>query len=187
MVLSDERFQVTIEKDTQYSLFSTDNRKYDHTYFLEEYSRNDFFSAYSISIISKTECALIVVVGRAFGCIENCAVLENDRLVVLVDNYLAFINLINYQLMDKIKIIDFGTGIEIHSFDNGYVVNSELDIIKINKHGIKEWSFSGRDIWVTPNGERSLIITSDKLCLTDWYGNKYLVNKDGDEIPVQNA
>lgn len=184
MILTNEYCQVIIEKDTQYSLFSTDNKAYDYTCFLEDYTPNDFFSAYSISITADFGCYTVAVIGRAFGSIENCAVLEKEMLVVLVDNYLVFYNVSERQFVNKIKVIDLGTGLEIYPFDSGYVINSEVDIIKVNKLGKKEWTFSGRDIWVNLNGERPMKIIDDKLYLQDFNGYQYCVNKNGKEIPI---
>ncbi|WP_042333702.1 hypothetical protein [Desulfosporosinus meridiei] len=67
-----------------------------------------------------------------------------------------------------VLILSFGTGIEIYPFDDGYIVNGEIDIIKVDKFVNKVWDFSGRDIWVRPNSESSIKILDDSLFLTDW-------------------
>lgn len=91
-------------------------------------------------------------------------------------------NLSTRKLENMKKVIDFGTGMEIYTFDGGYIINGEIDIIKVDKSGNKIWSFSGRDIWVTLNGEDALQINGDKLILTDFNGDIYKVDKYGKEI-----
>lgn len=49
-------------------------------------------------------------------------------------------------------------------------VHGEIEIVKVNKFGSKIWSFSGRDIWVRPNGESSVSILEDSILLTDFEG-----------------
>jgi len=182
LILLNESYEIEITKDTQYTLFSTDNKFYNHAFQMEEYTRNDYVSAYSVSVHSLITDYKIAIIGRGYGSIENCAVLEGDRLVILIDDYLVSFDLITQNLEWKIKVIDFGTGIEIYAFDNGYIVNGEVDIIKVDKLGNKIWSFSGRDIWVRPNGESSTNIQIGSLLLIDFEGYEYLLDKWGKEI-----
>lgn len=145
-------------------------------------SRNDFVCAYSVSVQGSMVDYKVAIIGRAYGSVENCALLEDNMLVVLIDNYLVFFELKAQRLEKKILILDFGTGIEIYPFDDGYIVNGEVDIIKVDKFGNKGWEFSGRDIWVRPNGESSIKILGNSLLLTDWEGYKYQLDKWGKEI-----
>lgn len=182
MILSNESYEIEITKDNQYTLFSADNKSYNHVFKMERYIRNDYVSAYSVSVSSSAIDYRIAIIGRGYGSVENCAVLEDDRLVILIDNYMAFFDLITQNLELKIKVIDFGTGIELYPFDDGYIVNGEVDVIKVDKLGNKIWSFSGRDIWVRPNGESSISIQRDSLLLTDFEGYEYHLDKWGKEI-----
>lgn len=183
MILSNESYEIKIIKDSQYTIWSTDNKLYNYVFQMEDYSRNDFISAYEVSICSLKTDYKIAFIGRPYGGIENCAVLEEDRLVILVDDYMVFFNLFTQKLELKTKIIDFGTGIELYAFADGYIVNGEVDVIKVDKSGNKTWSFSGRDIWVRPNGESSINIQRDILSLIDFEGYEYHLNKWGKEIP----
>jgi len=182
LILSNKRYQIEIVRDEQYTLFSTDNKFYSNIILLEEYSRSDFVCGYSIAIKSALSNYKVAIIGRAYGSVENCAVLEDGMLVMLVDNYLIFFNLINQELEKKIQVLDYGTGIEMYPFDDGYIINSEIDIIKVDKFGRKIWSFSGQDIWVRPNGESSIKILDEGLLLIDWEGHNYHLNKWGKDI-----
>ncbi|AJA47002.1 hypothetical protein CPAST_c09020 [Clostridium pasteurianum DSM 525 = ATCC 6013] len=179
MILSNKDFQIEITKDTQYTLFSTDNKFYNHIIQMEKYNRNDFVCVYCIFVHSLTADYSVAIIGRAYGNVKNCAVLENNIIIILIDNYVVFFDLIDEKLEKKIRVLDFGTGIEIYPFDDGYIVNGEIDIIKVDKSGSKIWNFSGRDIWVRPNGESSINILRDRLLLTDFEGYTYHLNKLG--------
>lgn len=182
MILSNENYKVEITKDRQYTLFSTDNKFYDIIIETEGYSRNDFICAYCVSVQGVMVNYKVAIIARVYGSVGNCAVLEENRLVVLVDNYLVFFDLMAQLLEKKVLILDFGTGIEMYPFDDGYIVNGEIDIIKVNRFGNKVWDFSGRDIWVRPDGESSIKIFGNSLLLTDWEGFKYQLDRWGKEI-----
>lgn len=182
MILSNENYEIEITKDNQYNLISTDNKFYNHVFQMEEFTRDDYISTFSVSVRSLVVNYKIAIIGRAYGSVENCAVLEGDRLVILIDDYMVFLDLPTKKLELKIKLIDFGTGIEIYAFDNGYIVNGEVDIIKVDKLGNKVWEFSGRDIWVRPNGESSINIQGDRILLVDFEGYQYYLDKWGKEI-----
>lgn len=181
MILSNESYKIEITKDSPYTLSPTDNILYDHIFQTEKYGEADYVAAYSILVHSVTTNYKIAIIGRSYGNIENCAVLEGDSLTILIDNYLVIFNLITQKLEMNIEIIDIGTGLEIYAFDNGYIINGEVDIIKVDKLGNKAWSFSGRDIWARPNGESSINIQTDSILLIDFEGYEYHLDKWGKE------
>lgn len=182
MGLSNNNYEIEITKDKQYSIHSTDNKFYNQVFQMENYNRNDFVCAYRISVHSLIEDYKVALIGRAYGSIENCAVLEDNSLVILVDDYLVFYDLISKNIEKKIRVLDFGTGIEIYPYDDGYIINGEVDIIKVDKLGNRSWSFSGRDIWARPNGDSSINILGDSILLTDFQGFNYHLNKLGMEF-----
>ena len=182
MFLANHRFTVEIKKDNQYTLFSTDNQHYDYTIRTEEFDRNDYVCVYCIIVNSNIENYKIAIITRCYGQIDNCVILEEERLVLLADNYIVFLNLTSKKLESIKQVIDVGTGIGMYSFDSGYTVNGEIDVIKVDKLGNKLWSFSGRDIWVTLSGEEAIQINDNKLMLTDFNGDTYEIDKYGKEL-----
>lgn len=179
MILFNKNYRVEITKDKQYTLFSSDNKIYNHVIQMEDYSRNDFVCAYCVSVCSPTDDYKVAIIGRAYGSVENCAVLEDSRIVILIDDYLVFFDLNSQKLEIKMKVLEFGTGIGIYPFVDEYIVNGEVDIIKVDKLGSIVWDFSGRDIWVRPNGESSIKIVGEDLILTDFEGYTYHLDKWG--------
>lgn len=67
MILLNDKFTVEIEKDTQYTLFSTDNQYYDYIINTEDYSRNDYVYVYCITINNNTDSYKIAIIARVYG------------------------------------------------------------------------------------------------------------------------
>lgn len=182
MIISNNEYVIDISKDNENINNSTYKNFYDQVFYMEDYREFDLLSSYIISIHSSQANYKIAFIGSAYGGIDNCAVLEDSRLIILVDDYIVFYDLIYKSMIMKIKVIDFGSGLEMYPFDDGYIINGEVDIIKIDKLGNRVWSFSGRDIWARPSGESSINISEDSIFLTDFEGFNYHLDKWGKEL-----
>jgi hypothetical protein len=64
----------------------------------------------------------------------------------------------------------------MYLFNNGYLVNSEVDIMFYNKSGQLVWTFSGRYICVRPIDRSSIEIFDNQLLLTDF--SRYIYRLD---------
>ena len=182
-----EYYEIKVSKNNNFTLFSSDNKSYDAVYYMEEYTRNSLVCTYEITITCHSETMvdnikLIALIGRIYGNTEHCTVIIGSRLAVLVDDYLSIIELSDISLITKVKILSFGTGIALYSFDDGLLVHGEIDVVKIDYDGNTEWSFSARDVWVTADGTDALRIEGDKIFLTDFEGHTYVLNRFGEEI-----
>lgn len=174
-------------KDSSFSPHSNDNKPYKAVYYMEECTRNDIVCAYEVTIQNKGDTfdeneKNIAFIGRIYGNTSHCTVIINNKLAVLVDNYLSIVDLDSLKLIKKVKIISFGTGIALYDFDDGLLVHGEIDIIKTDYEGNKMWSFSARDIWVTMDGTAALRIVGDKIYLKDFFGATYILNNQGEEL-----
>jgi len=178
---------ISCAKDSSFSPFSSDNKPYDAVFYMEEYTRNDLVCAYEITIQSNCDAfddnkKCIALIGRMYGDTSHCTFITNNILYILVDDYLAIVDLDSLTLISKVNIISSGTGIALYDFDNGLLVHGEIEIIKTDYAGNKEWSFSGRDIWVTMDGTDALRIVGNNIHLRDFYGDIYILNSHGEEI-----
>jgi len=174
-------------KDSSFSPFSSDNKPYDAVFYMEEYTRNDLVCAYEITVQSNHDAfddnkKCIALIGRMYGDTSHCTVIVNNRLAILVDDYLTIVDLDSLTLINKVNVISFGTGIALYDFDNGLLVHGEIDIIKTDYAGNKEWSFSARDIWETMDGTDALRIVGGNIYLKDFYGDAYILNNKGEEV-----
>lgn len=180
MIVKENGYVIKIEKDNQYTWASTDNKRYDFTYFLEEFTRNDYICAYVVSVKNIDCRKTIALIGSGYGSADNCAVLKKSQLIVLVDGILVFIDLVTYELIDKINIgIEMGTGIGLYEFDKGFLINSEIEIIRTDYFVNEQWRFSGADIWVDPDGKDVLNIIDNNIYLQDFLGNEYVLDEKG--------
>jgi len=175
-------------KNSSFSPFSRDNNKrYNVVFYMEEYTRNDIVCAYEITIQSNGDAfdeskKCIAFIGRIYGDTSRCTVISNNNLAILVDDYLAIVDVNSLKLINKVNIISLGTGIALYDFDDGLLVHGEMDIIKTDYVGNEEWSFSARDIWVTMDGTDALRIEGKRIYLKDFYGGTYTLDNHGEEI-----
>ncbi|MTI48429.1 MAG: hypothetical protein FH761_11345 [Firmicutes bacterium] len=60
-----------------------------------------------------------------------------------------------------------------------YIIHGEVAITCISIDGEKQWSFSGRDIFVTNDGSVDFYISNGQIITKDWENNQYILDKKG--------
>jgi hypothetical protein len=75
--------------------------------------------------------------------------------------------------------LDPATCFGIYSFKDDFIIHGELEIRRIDVDGNTKWDFSARDIFVTQDGTESIKLTEDNIELTDWGGDKYILDEHG--------
>lgn len=113
---------------------------------------------------------------------DDSAILENDILTILMCDTLIFLDLDSISIIKKVLITDFGTCFAIYPFDDGYVIHGELEIIKTDKIGNVEWTFSGADIFATIDNSKAFSILDKTIILHDFLGNIYKLNQYGEQV-----
>ncbi|MCL2859315.1 MAG: hypothetical protein FWF46_01830 [Oscillospiraceae bacterium] len=181
MKLKNDLIEIECKVDDTFSLKSTDNQKYDYIYNLNEITRNDYIKAYSIVIYNGDIITKIAIVGLCLGCNDNC-ILDGNNLIVVADYSVIIINLIYFKIHKHVRLPSHGTYFSIYTFDDGYIVYGEIDIVKLSKDFTIQWTFSGADIFVTTDGTDPFIIQEKCILLTDWNGKQYKLNNLGKEI-----
>jgi len=68
---------------------------------------------------------------------------------------------------------------EFYDLQDDYLLRGEYAIHRIDKNGNVKWSYGGKDIWVNFDGKSEVIIESDKILLTDFDNNEYVINYEG--------
>jgi hypothetical protein len=68
---------------------------------------------------------------------------------------------------------------EFYDLQDDYLLRGEYAIHRIDKNGNVKWSYGGMDIWVNIDGKSEVIIESDKILLTDFDNNEYVINYEG--------
>ncbi|NOW90669.1 hypothetical protein BCD91_002692 [Clostridium beijerinckii] len=179
MILRSEKFQVEVTEDKTFTIQSTDNKPYDILFNPENLSRGDITKAFRIKIKSNNRERDIILIGSLYCYDEDCAILEENKLIVLINCAVTIINIEECKTLRHNKFSDSGCYFGIYEFQNGYIVYGELEIVKLDKFLNKEWDFSGADIFVTQDKNIPFQISGDKIQLYDWNGVYYELDKNG--------
>lgn len=133
---------MNIQIDRSYAKGSENNRAYDLFYNFEPY--DDYpWHCLAIEISGVQKPYSIGLIGSPLGSDENCAILENGCLTVLLDNSIMQINVADGNMTSH-KILDiwpdtFG----IYRVKRGYIIHGEMDIMMFDENFEKKWSCSG--------------------------------------------
>ena len=181
---------IEIFDDIDYSLNSADNvSKYDEIIMLEVgYAKSDYnaYSAKYCITIHKDGATIkrIILLGQPglpSKVNEQTAIIDDDRLVIINGYHVCCISMSDFSLLWKLNTESAGC-FGVYLFDDGYVIHGETDIVKVSKKGEREWSFSGRDIFASPDGSNTFEIKGNDILLKDWDNHSYRINKNGIEI-----
>lgn len=107
--------------------------------------------------------------------------LLEDTIVFSLGFTFFMFDLINLDIRWKIRP-DLADIFEFYNLQDDYLLRGELAIHRIDKCGNVKWSYGGKDIWVNINGKPEVIIENDKILLTDFENNEYIINFDGETL-----
>ena len=77
---------------------------------------------------------------------------------------------------------DLAEVFEFYDLEDDYLLRGELEIHRIDMNGNVKWSYGGRDIWVNIDGKEEVRIENDKIILTDFDGNVYVIDFNGQTL-----
>ena len=95
MILQNEICEVHISIDTTYTVESTDNRHYDIVLNPFHKKHNDFYTAFGIKIDLFYENIDLVLIGDFTTICDDCALIENNVLTVLINDAIVQIDVKN--------------------------------------------------------------------------------------------
>jgi hypothetical protein len=182
MRTSFKEYTVDIVDEPTFNVGSADNSfKYDKVYFedteFQPTSKHGIKISRGGQIISS---ALVCETGGATGVHDKSFLIKNDNVLICCCDTIYSFNLPSLTLNWK-KELDQATCLSIYSFKDDFIIHGELEIKRIDKNGQVKWNFSAKDIFVTPDGTESIKLTDDKIELTDWDGDKYILNEHGQQ------
>ena len=173
-------FEVEITDDPVFTPHSADNlNRYDTVLFDETYSGP--MSKHGIRILKdglEHASAIICETGGATAIHDKSFVIQDDNLFLCCCNKVYSLQLPDLKYNWKHKF-DTVTCFAIHPFNGDFIIHGELEIKRINPNGIVKWDFSAADIFVTHDGTEAFTIEENKITLTDWDGNKYVLDENG--------
>jgi hypothetical protein len=178
--------EIEIINDETYTGNSSDNKfVYDYVYTdsqAQEYqptSRHGIFLKKNDEVIKS---AILLGASGATGIHKNSAIIVDDCILICVSNCLFSISLPDLVLNWIKEDVDMATCFQIFDTDHGIIVHGELAISKITSKGDFIWMFGGKDIFVTSESGNEIELEENYIKLTDWNGDKYMIDYNGNEI-----
>ena len=187
MLLENEVCAAKISVDDTYTIGSDDNRQYDAVINPSNLTCHDLSKTFSISIDLYDHAYTIALVGSCLSCEYDCAILEGGALLVLQDDDLVIIDVLSGTLVKYTHMDCFGSNFGIFRIPKGYIIHGEIEIIMLNCELEKQWSFAGRDIFVTQSNKKPFTLSDDAIELFDWEDNYYKIDFEGNLIEEHPA
>jgi outer membrane protein assembly factor BamB len=139
------------------------------------------YSKHGIRIIENgiEKCsAILLETGGVTEITENSFIIKNDQIYICCSNQVYSLNITDLSTNWRNQYDD-ATCFGIHEFGNDFIVHGEIQVSRIDKNGKTKWTFSARDIFVSPNGKTEFKIIENRIELIDWEGYKYELNAEG--------
>lgn len=182
MNLRNEKCQIEIKIDETYTVESRDNRYYDIIFNPNNYTHNDFYKVVSINVNLLNKQYSIALVGDYYSYDTDCALLDNTVLTVLQNDTITQIDVIDKKIVNRIKLDCLGCNYGIYKVPTGYIIYGEIEITMLDMDFNKNWSFSGKDIFVSTTNKMPFKLKENSICLYDFQDNYYEINFDGQLI-----
>lgn len=149
------------------------------------YRHNDYYQTFTIHIDLFHRKIDIALVGDSFSYDADCAVLDGKVLTIMQNNTISQICVDNGALILHKEFECFGCTFGLHRVADGYIIYGEIEIIMLDWNFDKVWSFSGRDIFVSPTRENAFVLGEHSIQLYDWEDHFYEIDYAGKLIGEQ--
>ena len=179
--LQNEKYSVRITTAHTYIEESADNRSYDYILNPNGLTRNNMYSTLCISVMGATN-AEIALVGDYYTSDIDCAILEDNILTVLQNDYISQIDLETVQIFAGYELDVLGTTFSIYRMSDGYLIYGEIEIIKLDNEFNVAWKFSGKDIFVSITDKNAFELTDRSIKVYDFEDNFYEIDFNGNLI-----
>lgn len=180
--LQNELCRIEIHIDETYTIDSADNRHYDITLNPRHYRQNDLTKTLSVHVDLYSRDFQIALIGSYFSYDSDCAVLEDDTLTILQNDMITQLNVTNASVIHNVIIDCFGCNFAIYKVKKGYIIYGEVEITMLDFDFRKQWSFSGKDIFVSISNKEPFTINENSISLYDFADNYYEIDFDGRQI-----
>ena len=175
MELCNEKYKVTSKVESVPL-----SRKFDTLYNTEHIHTDDFCMARTFSIErSDGFTRYIGLLDSLCGGCEPYAVLEENILTVILFCAIVQIDLDTGTIVQYSQCDNMGGLLEIHRIENGYLIRGENDIFRYDRFLRRVWHFSGRDILVSLEKDKSFWLEDGLIHCRDFLGWHYVLDFDG--------
>ncbi|MBQ2815831.1 MAG: barstar family protein [Clostridia bacterium] len=146
----------------------------DFVYDLENYISQDYKKILLIEINTETGLRRVALYCDFCGNFEYCTVLQQENLVIAKFNSAYMINVCTGEIQYKC-FSDMAGALRLYLLEDGYLIHGECEIVKLDFEFNTQWTFSGKDIFASLDGKEVLKIFDDRIEITDFSGNTYIV------------
>lgn len=157
--------------------------KYSKHYFTEDSKK---YRSYKHGIrIYKGEqivdSCIVAATGGRTGVSQNSTLLDEDQLLICCCDTLFCLSLPDLELK-WLTQADPATCFAVFKLQDGYVVHGEMLVVKLKNDGSIQWEFSSPDIFVSIDGKKEFEFENDGILLTNFSGNKFKIDFNGNLI-----
>ncbi len=122
--------------------------------------------------------AIICETGGATGIHDKSFILTGNNLLICCCDTVYSFKLPGLALNWK-KQFDPATCFSIYPLHDDFLIHGELQIKRVDINGNVKWNFSAKDIFVTQDGSEAVRLFGERIEITDWNGDTYVLNNDG--------
>lgn len=144
--LSSALCTVEITEDPTYTVDSVDNRPYDQVLNPRGYRRSDFTCAFSIRMVLPDCTRTLALVGEGYAVANDCAVLEENQLLVLQNRDLTRIAVPGGQVLAHTHLDRFGVFNSLYPMPGGYLVVGELEVFRMDRDFHEQWRYGAHGV-----------------------------------------
>lgn len=175
MRLLNENYNIKIKEWNNFELDF--DKEVDLLFDPKNHISSEFSKTWRISIDDTIKHLNIILVDHVSA--PCSCILHESELIILLDGYIAILDLKTYKLMTIDNLENHGCFFAIYEYDEGYIIHGEQELIKLSNDFIVEWSFSGSDIFVRADGSECFRIIDDKVKARCWDGLEVLLDTKG--------
>ena len=177
MKLKNESYEVTVTIDSTYTLDSADNSiSYDREYNPRNYKKSDLYSTFCIRNLHNGIESLTALTGSHYCYDMNCAVLDNNVLTVLQNDFITKIDLDTNGIISTQEIPESIINYSIHRIPGGLVICGEMEILGLDQNCNVIWRKGSKDI-IT-----DFKILENSIVYHDDSGTDHRIDFDGSDI-----
>ena len=175
-----KEYTVDIIDESTFNVRSTDNLFiYDKVYFDDAEYQPTSKHGIRVSRNGQTiRSVLICETGGPTAVYENSFIISGYALLICCCHTVYSFELPTLVLNWR-KELDLATCFAIYPYKEDFIIHGELSIKRISLDGNVKWDFAGKDIFVTQDGTDAVKTTGDKIEVTDWNGDKYILDDRG--------
>lgn len=170
---------IEVLEDPTYNSDSADNRfSYLKCYYAEG-AIGYPTSKYGLRIFQddkEINSCVLIGAGGATEVHNDLYLIDNNQIVICCCDTVFCLTLPFLELKWKRKA-DLVTCFGIYKLEDDYIVHGEIEISRLSNVGDIKWQFSGRDIFVSLDGDEAFTLHKDHIALIDFSNQRYELGK----------